>query len=207
MPQKPKPGRTNQLLRTRKELLLAATSLIKEGRKPTMDEVADKALVSRATVYRHFANVESLLVEAPLDHATPDSAQIFDGDTETNPEKRLDKAEAAMHEMVYKNEAQLRLMLAHSLHPQTRGRVKQPAPVRQNRRTTLIEAALAPTRDKFSKHSYQKLCRALALVFGPESMVVFRDVLPVSEQAAREVKSWMIRSLVQAALRESKKEI
>lgn len=206
MPGKSKQVRSNQLLRTRKELLQATLSLIKEGRKPTMEEVADKALVSRATAYRHFTNVESLLVEAPLDGATPDPKQLFAGDSAGSPEMRLDKAEAALHEMVYRNEAQLRLLLANSIGGQSPSDESQSAPRRQNRRTALIEAALAPARDKFSNSSYQKLCRALALVFGPESMVVFRDVLPISEQAAREVKSWMIRALVQAALRESKNE-
>ena len=49
------------------------------------------------------------------------------------------------------------------------------------------------------------LARALfALVFGTESMVVFRDVLPLPEARARKVKSWMIRTLVRAALKDSR---
>ena len=37
------PARTNQHLRTRKDLLLAAAKLLKEGRQPTMDEIAAAA--------------------------------------------------------------------------------------------------------------------------------------------------------------------
>ena len=42
-------ARTNQRHRTRKDLLLAATRLLKEGRAPNMGEIADEAMVSRAS--------------------------------------------------------------------------------------------------------------------------------------------------------------
>ena len=56
-------GRPNQKSRTRKDLLQAAGRLLKQGRKPTLDEVAAEALVSRATAYRYFPTPESLVLE------------------------------------------------------------------------------------------------------------------------------------------------
>jgi hypothetical protein len=41
------------------------------------------------------------------------------------------------------------------------------------------------------------------MVFGTESMIVFRDVLGADERTARKVKAWAIRALVRAALEES----
>ena len=64
-------GRANQLRRTRKDLLQAAARLMREGRHPSLDEVAEAAMVSRATAYRHFPDVSALLVEATLDIDTP----------------------------------------------------------------------------------------------------------------------------------------
>jgi len=199
----PKP-RNNQHLRTRKDLLLAAARLLKDGRKPTMDEVAEAALVSRATAYRYFPSVESLLVEAPLDGATPDPEMLFATESSSEPEERLDRAEAALHQMIYQNEPQLRMMLANSLVDRVAESLPGAVPPRQNRRTPLIEAALAPARQRFSKASYDNLRAALTLIFGTEAMVVFRDVLPLSERKARHVKSWAIRALVRAALQDSK---
>ena len=195
--------RSNQHLRTRKDLLLAAARLLKDGRQPTMDEVASEALVSRATAYRYFPTLESLLVEAPLDGAVPDPRVIFGADKSEDPEDRLERAEAALHQMIYQNEAQLRLMLANTLTASDAKGAGGMTPPRQNRRTSLIEAALAPARERFSKEAYENLRAALALVFGTESMVVFRDVLNLSERQARKVKSWAMRALVREALRES----
>lgn len=196
IPRKP----SNQELRTRKDLLQAAGRLMKRGRKPTMDEVAAEALVSRATAYRHFPRVEALLAEAPIDAAVADPDGLFANDPSDDAEARVDRAEASLHEVIYQNEAQLRIMLAHSIG---RDRTDDALPARQNRRLPLIEAALATARHRFREDDYERLCAALALIFGPESMIVFRDVLGVDPATARRVKSWAVRALVRAALRDS----
>jgi AcrR family transcriptional regulator len=190
---------SNQELRTRKDLLLAAARLLKQGRKPSMDDVAQEALVSRATAYRCFRNVDALLAEAPVDDATSSIDGLFAKNNSTDPEARVDEAEAALHDIVFKNEAQLRIMLAHTisraLDPDSSG------PKRQNRRGPLIEAALSTARHRFRDKDYERLCAALALIFGTESMIVFRDVLNLDEKTARQVKSWAVRALVRAALK------
>ncbi len=193
-------GRANQRHRTRKDLLAAAGRLLKAGGTPDMDAIAKEAMVSRATAYRYFPTVESLLVEAPLDGAVPSPEDVFAGDTSTDPVARVEKAETALHDAVSRNEQQLRLMLAASLSRKPDG-----VPIRQNRRSGLITAALAPAKGKFTKATYDKLTAALAMVFGTESMIVFRDVLGVDDKTARKVKAWAIQALVQAALDESKR--
>ncbi|HRF45488.1 MAG TPA: TetR/AcrR family transcriptional regulator [Candidatus Competibacteraceae bacterium] len=192
---------SNQELRTRKDLLRAAGRLMKKGCKPTMDEVAAEAMVSRATAYRHFPRLDALLVEAPIDAAVADPVGLFANDPSDDAEARADRAEASLHEVVYQNEAQLRIMLANSIG---RDMTDDPLPARQNRRLPLIEAALATARHRFREDDYQRLCAALALIFGPESMVVFRDVLGFDAGTARTVKSWAVRALVRAALEDAK---
>src|SRR5437868_4501399 len=103
-------GRGNQQLRTRKDLLAAAARLIHEGRKPSLEEVAEAALVSRATAYRYFPNLEILLAEAAIDIATPDGADLFAHDNSVDVEARLEKAEAAIARAVRDNEPALRVM-------------------------------------------------------------------------------------------------
>jgi AcrR family transcriptional regulator len=201
-------GRSNQRHRTRKDLLAAAARLLKGGRAPDMDAVAAEAMVSRATAYRYFPSIEALLIEAPLEGAVPEPHDVFAGDDSTDPALRIDKAEAALHESVYRNEALLRVMLAASLERKAQGEGAAAAatdgiPIRQNRRTPLIEAALAPARDRLTDAAYEKLRAALALIFGVESMVVFSDVLGLDEKTARQVNSWAARALVRAAIDDS----
>lgn len=205
MPDSTSNGRMNQRHRTRKELLAAAGRLLKQGNSPDMDAVAAEAMVSRATAYRYFPTIEDLLVEAPLDGATPLASDVFpEGGSPDDVAERADRAEAALHTMCYENEAQLRLMLAASLRRSATERMADGVPRRQNRRTPLIEAALAPARKQLTPGAYKRLCASLAMIFGTESMIVFQDVLGMDARAARKVKSWAVRALVAAALAESK---
>jgi hypothetical protein len=132
----------------------------------------------------------------------PDGGELFVGDASADPVERIDRAEAEMHRATFENEQAIRMMLASTI---ARGGVgADGVPIRQNRRTQLIEAALAPASDRFDDETYAKLRAALALIFGSESMVVFRDVLGLDEKTAREVKSWAVRALVNTALAESR---
>jgi AcrR family transcriptional regulator len=190
-------GRPNQRRRTRKDLLEAASRLMKEDRKPTLEEVAGAALVSRATAYRYFASIEALMVEATLDVAAPNAENVFKG-APPNPAARVERVDAAFEEMMSANETGLRMMLAQSLQRSLTEEGSK-LPKRQNRRTPLIEAALEPSRKQFKPAELQLLTRALALVIGTEAMVAFKDVLQVNDAEARKVRRWMIRALVEAA--------
>ena len=174
---------------------------MKQGRKPSLEDVAKEALVSRATAYRYFPSIEALLVEASLDVAVPDPQELFGDSASDDPVERLEQVETALHEMIAENEVPLRMMLAQSLERRAKGQNESEQPIRQNRRTPLIEAALQPARSEFDPADLEKLSAALALILGTESMVVFRDVLQLDESEAHKVRRWAIRALVAAAKR------
>lgn len=188
-------GRPNQRKRTRKDLLQAAARLMKQGKSPSLEEIAAEAMVSRATAYRYFPNVEALLVETPLDVAAPEAEEIFRDAPKADPLARLERVNAAFETMMAANEPHLRMMLAHTV--QRALRADDDTPPRQNRRMPLIEAALAPAQSELK--SADMLAKALALVIGTESMIVFKDVLQTDDAEAHAVRAWMIRALVDAA--------
>lgn len=192
-------GRANQRRRTRKDLLQAAARLMKQGQNPSLEDIADEAMVSRATAYRYFPGVEALLVEASLDLAVPDADELFRNASSTDPVERLNLVDTALHDMILANEPSLRMMLVHSLQRVIKGGEDSDIPPRQNRRSPLIEAALRPERKEFDPAALKLLHKALALVIGTEAVVVFKDVLQTSDAEARKVKQWAIRALVEAA--------
>jgi len=172
---------------------------MKQGRQPSLEEVAEEALVSRATAYRYFPSVEALLLEASLDVATPEADDLFSAQSSGDPVSRLECVDTALHDIILANEAALRTMLVHSLHRGARSEQDGELPARQDRRTPLIKAALEPARNQFKPGHLETLTRALALVIGTEAMVVFKDVLQLDDTDARKVKRWAIRALVEAA--------
>jgi AcrR family transcriptional regulator len=192
-------GRPNQRRRTRKDLLDAAARLMKHGRKPTLEEIAAEALVSRATAYRYFPNTEALLVEASFDIAVPTPEELFRDDALADPVARAQAVDTALHDMIVANETSLRVMLAQSLQHAAGG--DKNLPVRQNRRSSLIDAALKPLRRRLKPAALGRLSKALALVIGTEGVIVAKDVLQLDDAEARKLKQWAIRALVEAAMK------
>src|SRR6267378_4915762 len=74
--------RHRQKNRTRRALLDAAAELMRQGREPTVAEVAQVGEVSRATAYRYFPTQESLLVEMRM-FAPEGPIEMFDRVLET----------------------------------------------------------------------------------------------------------------------------
>jgi AcrR family transcriptional regulator len=192
-------GRPNQRRRTRKDLLQAASRLMKQGRQPSLEEIAEEALVSRATAYRYFPSVEALLLEASFDVAIPEAGDLFPAQSSGDPVSRLQCVDTTLHDIILANEAALRTMLIYSLQRRSRGGEDGEPPARQDRRTPLIRAALEPARSQFKPEHLEILIRALALIIGTEAMVVFKDVLQLNDEDSRKVKRWAIRALVEAA--------
>lgn len=196
-----KAGRPNQRQRTRKDLLQAASRLMMQGGNPSLEEIAQEAMVSRATAYRYFPTADALLLEAALDVATPEAGDIFAGEPSDDPMTRVVCVDVALQRMIDENEPQLRMMLAKSLERSVSGDNPSDVPPRQNRRTPLIEAALEPAHDRIKPGARRMLARALALVIGTEATIVTRDVLQLGHADAEKVRRWAIKALIEAAER------
>lgn len=192
-------GRPNQKQRTRKDLLQAASRLVQKGLTPSLEAVAEEALVSRATAYRYFPSIEALLAEAAMDVATPSAEALFGGPAApVDPVERLKLVDSAFHEMILANEPSMRIMLARSLERVARGDDGGDLPLRQNRRMPLIEAALEPLEAHVPPADLDRLAKALSLIVGTEAIVALKDVLRVDDAEARAIKRWAIAALVKA---------
>ena len=187
-------ARDRQRQRTRKDLLQAAARLMAEGRTPALDEIAEAAMVSRATAYRYFPGLDALLNEAALDVAVPDAASVFGSDMSGDLVERLERVDKAFDTAIRANEAPLRTMLIHALQRQVKG---EQVPLRQNRRTPVLEAAIAPAG--LEPGAAEMLAKAMAMVVGTEALLALNDVLGLDEAEARRVRRWAIHALAEAA--------
>ena len=61
------------------------------------------------------------------------------------------------------------------------------------------QAAVAPARKQFKPAALAMLTKAIALIVGPEGVVVCKDVLQLDDAEARKVKRWAIGAMVEAA--------
>jgi AcrR family transcriptional regulator len=194
-------GRSRQKGRTRDAIVRAATSLLERGERPSIEDVAAEARVSRATAYRYFAGLDALLIEAAdaLENY-PDAA--FGGDVPPDAAARLTIIDDMIDSACREREATVRLMLARLLE-RSALRDRGDEPVRENRRLAAIDEALEPLRDRLGAAQWKRLSDALAMIVGVEGFIALTDIAGLGEAEAREVRRWTIAALLAVALAES----
>jgi AcrR family transcriptional regulator len=201
-------GRINQKRRTRAAILAAAVELLEGGQRPAVAEVADAALVSRATAYRYFPTQEYLLFEAALESTRSDIDRELDENTlPEDPEARLEMLIDALQKRIIDKEAAFRTMLRLSLEQSPEEEEQyggEPAPfrLRGGGRVRWIEKALAPVRGRLEEPDFRRLVAALSLCMGIEALVVLRDVCALESSEAEEVLRWAARTLLRSSLAE-----
>lgn len=193
-------GRTNQKLRTRMALLEAAGRLIKKGVNPTLADVAEEALVSKATAYRYFPNRDALLREVSLDQQVETPEEILQDADNLEAAERVALVHDFLHQLVAQNEQQFRLFLRASMEQWLQTEGTPEAPLRGARRIPMLAAALAPCREKLDEKTYEQLLYALSALVSVEPFIALTDVCQIDPKAGKTITGWAVKALVNTAL-------
>jgi AcrR family transcriptional regulator len=194
-------GRINQKRRTRTAVLEAAASLVREGKTPSVAEAAEAASVSRATAYRYFPTQESLLVEVATTGGPAWMHDVLGPLASSNDaEARVEAAVDALTAIMVEHDRGLRTMLKISLERSLEDGPN--TPVREGRRASYLDEALAPLRGKLRPGELERLNAALGMVIGTEALVVLRDIYGLDPDEARSLMRWAASALFRAATEE-----
>jgi AcrR family transcriptional regulator len=189
--------------RTRKLMLETAIALMQQGRTPSVSDVAEAAQVSRATAYRYFPS-QAALVEAVVEEGL---GPILNWHSDsTDPEQRvldllsLTMPRVAEFEATFK--AALKLSLDQWAQRQA-GTLGEEPPFKRGHRVDILQMAIAPLKNKLPEAKFQRLARALSLVYGLEVLIVLKDLWGLEFSETREVATWAASALVRAAVAEA----
>jgi AcrR family transcriptional regulator len=202
VPESEETGRYRQRRRTRAAIVAAAAELLRDGRTPSMQEVADAADVSRRTLYQYFPTLDQLLLDATLGALSAD--RVTDA---------IDEALQREGDAADRVVAAVGAIAAESARQMTAGRslirltvAEPPAEKRGYRRVGWLERATAPLREILGPEDLERLIDALAMVAGWEALVVLTDVRGLSAEQQQATVTWSARALIDAALRAPKKD-
>jgi AcrR family transcriptional regulator len=193
-------GRVLQKRRTRQALLEAANRLRARGTVPTIEDVAAEAQVSRATVYRYYTAVDSLVADA-LFQADMPVQDLFDANM-TAPVDRALAVERYVNDLLSADEIGLHLIVRNFVDNWLNSDPSDRTP-RPGRRLPLLDSALAPFRTRLGARRLRCLRNALTLTIGTEALIAMRDVCLLSKGEARETLRWAVAALVHQAFLET----
>lgn len=195
-------GRFRQRRRTRAAIVAAAAELLRSGRTPSINDVAEAADVSRRTVYLYFPTLEQLLIDATLGMLSQTAVDeaIDAADTGRDAAERVTAMIRALSVLSAET-----LPLGRSLIRLTVDSpdgAERAGPLRGYRRIEWIERALEPLRPQLDSARFERLVSALAMVVGWEALIVLQDLRGLAPEDQAETSAWAAQALVRAALRE-----
>ena len=194
-------GRVNQKARTRQALLESAAALLREGRRPTVEEAALAAGISKRTAYRYFTTQEHMLADAALESLRPRVADMLAAATASDDvHERVAVLARALIALAETHEAALRVMVQTASQPSA-ANLQRPA--RGGLRLDWIEAALAPVKERLAPDRYQRLLQALAVCIGFDALIVLRDICGLDSAAAAQVVVWTAHAILDRTLAEA----
>ncbi|NBC18224.1 MAG: TetR family transcriptional regulator [Bacteroidetes bacterium] len=172
-----------------------------QGIDPSIDEVAEEAMVSRTTAYRYFSNIHHLILEASL-AATLDVDAVNEAApaAPSDVPARAGRVQTVLYEHARENEVQFRLFLssANKAWVEADGEVD----LRSGRRLAMMDDALGPVRDVLDTDTYERLLNALAGMVGIESLTMMRDICELDHEEARSTMNWAVQALVRSVLKD-----
>jgi AcrR family transcriptional regulator len=181
---------------TRKALVDATTALLDEGRQPTIEEVAARAAVSRATAYRHFPGIEDLLWQAFIERTITSVTDTFAG-CGNDVARRVERCEEVINGFLLSDPVGTRAFERSTLQRWLDHGPESAA--RPARRLSYIDEALVPLSG-LDPELVVRLRNSLAVVMGTQATIALTDVCGLDPDAAQHVTGWIAQTLVRATL-------
>ncbi|MEM8621703.1 MAG: TetR/AcrR family transcriptional regulator [Actinomycetota bacterium] len=185
--------RENQRERTRRAILDAAGRLVDAGSSnQSVDEIADEALVSRATVYRYFESIDDLLWQLQADRHSPDP-RVAMSTAGNNLDQRMLAAEENVNAYLFEHQDSTRTFERIMLERRIEGRATDAD--RPGRRFIQIDAAIEPLIEQLPDDDLRLVRHALSLAIGSQSMVALLDTAGLDPDEARAVTRFVCRAI------------
>lgn len=199
----PKPPAGGVKAATFRLLIETAMDIIQQdGHIPSIPEVAVRAKVSRATVYRYFPN-RSVLTAAVI-HNSLGPVRAFSSD---HPDGRVRVQELFIQTFPRFKEFEPQLRAAAQLSLEQwaleRAGLLDEEPYRRGHRVGILAHALAPLKSQVPKAAHDRLHQALSVVYGIEPYVILKDIWGLPDPKVDSIALWMANALVDATLAEA----
>ncbi len=184
-----KTGRTNQKTETRGKILISAQYFLNNGLEFNLEDIAKRAGVSRATIYRYFSNVDILAAEAGLDFNTKSSEAICENLKGRTLEHKILEIQDYYNTLAIDHETLFRKYISTVLDSST------PTPKRGARRKKTIQLLLEQTN--YTPKEKRDLSNLLTILMGIEPLIVTKDVCGLNNSESVELMKWGMELLLE----------
>ena len=174
-------GRINQKLETRSKILESAKQLVRQGIDFNLEDVANNAEISRATIYRYYPNLEILSYEVGIDIGTKTPEDIIEDLKDCSLNDTILGIQNYYNDHAVNNENAFRKYLSAVLT--SASEKKRGARRNKTLQLALMKSGLRPKEKK-------DLVHFLTILMGIEPLIVAKDVSGLDYKEFKELMSW-----------------
>src|SRR5690348_750771 len=188
--------------RTYRLLMEQAMGIAQSGHVPSVAQIAMQAGVSRATAYRYFPTRSKLV--AAMVHYSLGPVRSWRGKADDGRERVIELFDQTFPRFKeYEPQLRAALMIAVEHQLRERAGLLEEEPYRRGYRVGILQHAVAPLKRTLGTKGTERLIMALAMGYGIEPYVIWKDIFGASDRQVEGLARWMAQALVDAALREA----
>ena len=191
-------GRKEQKLNTRKRILQAANTLLKQKRLLTMEDIAGEAGISRATIYRYYSNTDSVATELILQLNVPDGETLTEKFRDKNLLDALLGIQETYLDFIFQNEIPSKKFLGAILSS------SDPKLERGQNRIAAIRNYFAQNEIELSDEQIKNLTHISVLLMGIEAILVTKDICGLTNNQSRKTLRWGLEMILKGCLAEGR---
>lgn len=181
-----------QKLQTRFKILTAARELMHRDERISLEDIAEKAGISRATMYRYFSNIDLLFAEATLDTHSKHPEILKEEVKGKQMSNRIFHIQDYYNSIIIAKETAYRRYLSAAISES----VTAGQHLRGARRVKALTLALASYKKNLGEDTFKKLIHSASLLMGIESVITTRDVCKLNEEESLETLRWAMEMLL-----------
>jgi hypothetical protein len=183
-------GRKNQKLKTRDRIIESAHELLNSGAELNMDEIAKKAGISRATVYRYFSSPELLATQLNLILNVPEPKETAASVSGLPLDDGLLNVQNQFLDFILKTENSSRTFLSAFLS------MTSPELKRGQHRIKTVQEFLKDDKNNLDNKTKDRLIHIAVLLMGIEAIIVMKDVCGLNENESRNTLTWGLEMIL-----------
>ena len=187
-------GRKDQKLKTRDKILDSTQFLMENGEDFSLEDVAKKANISRATIYRYYSRVDILAAEAVLDLSTKSTDEIIEEVKDLNLKDAIMAIQEYYNNLTIDHEAGFRKYMSVVLN------AEQGKKMRGARRKKTLLKLLQERQVNMKSAEIERLANLVTVLMGIEPFVVTKDVCNLNNDQSKDVLSWGLEQILEKVL-------
>ncbi len=166
------------------------------GKEPTMEDIAEKAGISRATIYRYYTNVDAISTELLLQLNVPDPTVLMEQYKNSSLLEAMLGFQKAYLKFALDNEKTSRKFLAAVLSS------SNPKLQRGQNRISAIGAYFDSNTIALDMKTKNKLKNISVVLMGIESIIATKDVCDLTTAESIETLEWGLEMIIKGCQKE-----